>query len=210
MTKYFDEDGNPLIFPEDMPQGYIDFITEAHQRRKDIRSDVELRFRRLLTESTQEQIETIRLLLGQVRNSQHAAYYYEGMTAAAGVIRFGTGGITIDPTLIGRSGVPGVDDLVDALDAMLASEGADTAPSSGVERIELDATSEPELPPSDECEKISSDMERYGVAPSGEGCGGTDSPVTCVHCGLEYVSLADRMLRGPSSCHGCQEKARWG
>lgn len=34
--------------------------------------------------------------------------------------------------------------------------------------------------------------------------------VACKNCGLEYVSLEDRMLKTPDNCHGCHHKAAHG
>lgn len=34
--------------------------------------------------------------------------------------------------------------------------------------------------------------------------------VTCVNCGLKYISLRDRMMKEPDDCHGCQLKAGHG
>lgn len=38
----------------------------------------------------------------------------------------------------------------------------------------------------------------------------TTGKVRCVGCGLEYVSLEDRMVKPPAECHGCQSKSAWG
>lgn len=34
--------------------------------------------------------------------------------------------------------------------------------------------------------------------------------LTCIGCGLEYISLRDRMVKEPNDCHGCQLKAGHG
>jgi hypothetical protein len=34
--------------------------------------------------------------------------------------------------------------------------------------------------------------------------------LTCVGCGLEYISLRDRMVKEPDDCHGCKLKAGHG
>lgn len=34
--------------------------------------------------------------------------------------------------------------------------------------------------------------------------------IFCTGCSLEYVSLADRMLKPPAECHGCEHKMKWG
>lgn len=32
----------------------------------------------------------------------------------------------------------------------------------------------------------------------------------CKNCGIKYVSMADRMLKPPDDCHGCEVKSKWG
>jgi hypothetical protein len=39
---------------------------------------------------------------------------------------------------------------------------------------------------------------------------GTSGKVRCNNCGMEYQSLADRMLRSPDDCSGCHQKSAWG
>lgn len=34
--------------------------------------------------------------------------------------------------------------------------------------------------------------------------------VACARCGIQYVSVEDRMLRKPDECSGCVQKAKWG
>lgn len=34
--------------------------------------------------------------------------------------------------------------------------------------------------------------------------------VKCARCGMPYPNLADRMMKGPDDCPGCQDQARWG
>lgn len=38
----------------------------------------------------------------------------------------------------------------------------------------------------------------------------TDREVQCIGCGLRYISLSDRMIKGPDDCHGCHIKSSQG
>lgn len=48
-------------------------------------------------------------------------------------------------------------------------------------------------------------LEDYNLAPSGR-----EGRFVCIGCGLEYVTLEDRMLRPAHVCAGCMQRAGQG
>lgn len=232
MTEYLDADGDPLYFHPNATTEQKQAVAAQHARQREIRADLERRVRSLATESTQEQIETIRFILGQCSHSTDMLRYYEGIFASASILRFGTGGITLNPLLLGRQGVPGVDDVFVGMEEVLApTEPAATEPTppspeppsaeppmavhpdllalggdvGDVETPEPDAAiGVPGYATSDAGEAAL--MAQYNVEQVER-----DKPeVRCKGCGLVYVSLADRMVKEPDDCHGCVEKTKWG
>jgi hypothetical protein len=53
-------------------------------------------------------------------------------------------------------------------------------------------------------------MEEYNLDDLRDEDTGAILGFICTKCGMKYGSIADRMLRAPSDCHGCQVKSAWG
>lgn len=68
-------------------------------------------------------------------------------------------------------------------------------------------THEPVVPSSRTIEEHAKLLNEYRMV---ETVVGDMRKFTCRDCGMEYVSLEDRMLRKPDECKGCQHKSAWG
>ena len=72
------------------------------------------------------------------------------------------------------------------------------------ERGEIEPEDIETLDPIEEARAKSDELHAtYNVVPMHDGTHG----VMCIGCGLTYVNLRDRMVKGPDDCHGCHQKS---
>lgn len=224
--QYLDADGDPIIFPPGTPDEIKQRAAAAAARQAGIRADLELRMNAIFTQLDDEMLVNLRIAFGQVAgagaNAGSMARYYEGLCVGSLAMR-GRFGITMEPSLIGKEAVPGIEGLSESLGAPPAAPSSrpaapSTSPPGAVHPDLLalggdvadDGTASIEVPFDQFTPERACGI--YNVKPVDPTAlfDPEKSKVVCNGCGLEYVSLADRMLRPPDGCHGCHEKARWG
>lgn len=229
MTEYFDGDGDPMVFPPDMPEEMKAQIAAQSQRAGMIRADVELRMAHFFDSLDADQMQSLRIIMGQITRQPALAHYFEGIAVAGMFLKYGNSAFTFDPSLLGKSGVPGVDRLPTAqppqADQAVGQAEAPAAPVADSPRPQihpdaLGAEIDPDFDPPAEPPAQVIGVPGYATSDAGEAALMAQynvkqkepgkPEVICQGCGLEYVSLADRMVKRPDDCHGCQEKARWG
>lgn len=228
--EYLDADGDPMVFPPGTPDEIKERVAEQARRMGTNRALMEARFHDFLTGLGLEDLRTMRILLAQINRDPKVGLMLEGVTVGLLAAK-GEYGIMMEPALLGKTDFPGMDRVrLDVPDVIM---GVESTPGEARPALEEEASSgsssgeatdsTPAIHPDalaamgDESPDVPNDIS--GIAPSPEETlekynvkrkDGDPVAVVCLGCGMEYESLADRMLRAPDHCTGCHSKAAWG
>lgn len=189
-----------FIFPPGTPEEMQQQIKTMVDRQKMAATVAKQQISRLFKEVTDDQLETLAHLFHTVVENPAAALFYEGFAKAL---------------LATRTDVwPGWDENDSVATVGFGEDGASVDIDLTVLSTPLADKPEDPLHIEREIDDIHSGIDHDALMNEYDLQVSTENPgrLQCKGCGIEYISLEDRMLRpaGPGGCNGCQQKARWG
>ena len=186
------DDDNEEVFAG-TPEEFVEKMKEMVNHQRMVMTDIQHRVQRLFTDMDAESLATMRLVLHSIGEDPGKAMFYEGVAAAILLVKHEV-----------CSGC-GVDHTAEALASMTEQVKVD---HPSVVMSEDEQTNH-----ADAMVNLHSKFVEFEVLPVQRPKDGSyDGPVTCRNCGMEYVSLQDRMLEKPGveGCTGCVQKAKFG
>ena len=214
-------DPDEPIFPPGIPEDYKNQILEHRRVHAAHTQDNTHAVRMLMDDLNSDQLTALDMIVSACMSSEYNAAYFRGQITALLHIKYDVCpcGLEHDPTKslqlpeITRPGAPVMPNAEEywkgrELDDVELPE--DYNPDNG-ERMEPWEPKEdgPENMPEDERIRL---ISRYNLVPVYNDEHTEVTHFQCMGCGVDYVSLEDRMLKppGPAGCEGCQQKERWG
>jgi hypothetical protein len=218
-----------IIFPPGMPEELQEAYRRWHDQQQANETVAKQQISRLFQELNADQLETVRFLMALCADTPAVATYYHGFAQAILAERFNKWPGSEEPTQFVQSDdgrtliMMDLSALEDVATDVIGPEAVQEAKDNPLETLEKIL---PLLPDAlrilgnigeegkDEPVDLPAMREEFGVRmtdPILENVN-QDVPVTCNHCGTEYVSLADRALRSPGieGCSGCIQKEKFG
>lgn len=198
-----------LPIPEEMKEAIRSDMTRQKMQMDSFQHDVQ----RLFEELNKDHLLTLRHVFSHLAHADNGLYaaYLEGVAAASLRHRF-----NVCPSC----GVNHDEEFIEAAKTVTVSDGE---PVEGGEQPSLFAQEQQAMIDRQASEDADNKYRtflqtcrEYNVRIP-EGVQGNTAepyktPVVCMGCGHEYVSLEDRMLADPGvkGCPGCMHKAKWG
>lgn len=184
-------------FSAEPPEEIKKAIAEQVDQEQAVYEASRLELERLFHDLSADQLSILKRLVNSIVANQLAGPYWEGVLSAYLMLKH-----NVCPGC-GRNH----DEEAAKFLAAEARKQTTISPSG-----DLEVEGQLVLPEMISPEEYNELCVKYNVLPDEHSIPGPMAPVKCMGCGLDYVSLADRMIKPPgiAGCHGCQSKSAWG